>query len=85
MEDWSCRKPHPGRDGVARAVKLRDGKSYSERVIQHLYTLELQCQERPRKNPELNAQAREFRLKRQSAENASAIIRELAEDESQEI
>ena len=59
-----------GRDGVTRAVKLRAGKCYSERAIQYLY---------------LNVQAREFRPKRQSAANASAIIRELAEDESQEI
>ena len=35
-----------GRDGVTRAVKLRAGKSYLERAIQHLYPLELQCQER---------------------------------------
>ena len=74
-----------GTDGVARAVKPQAGKSYLERAIQHLYPLELQCQERPRKNPELNAQAREIRPKRQSAANASAIIRELAEDEIQEI
>ena len=74
-----------GRDGVTRTVKLPAGKSYLERAIQHLYPLELQCQERPRKNPELNVQAREFRPKRQSAANASAIIRELAEDKSQEI
>ena len=42
-----------GRDGVTCAVKLRAGKSsYLERAIQHLYSLELQCQERPRKNPD---------------------------------
>ena len=70
---------------MTRAVKLRAGKSYLERAIQHLYPLGLQCQERPRKNPELNVQASEFKPKRQSAANASAIIRELAEDESQEI
>ena len=32
-----------GRCGVTRAVKLRAGKSYLERAIQHLYPLELQC------------------------------------------
>ena len=53
------------RDVVTPVVKLRAGKSYSERAIQHLDPIELQCQERPRKNPELNAQARESRPKRQ--------------------
>ena len=33
----------PGRDGIVRAVKLRAGKSYLERAVQHLYPLELAC------------------------------------------
>eukprot|EP00795_Rhopilema_esculentum_P008006 gene8006-13915_t len=32
-----------GRDGVVQAAKLRAGKSYLERPIQHLYPLELSC------------------------------------------
>ena len=30
-----------GRDGVVRAVRLRAGKSYLERAVQHLFPLEL--------------------------------------------
>ena len=32
-----------GRDGVVRAIRLRAGKSYLERAIQHLYPMELSC------------------------------------------
>ena len=32
-----------GRDGVVHGVRLRAGKSYLERPIQHLYPLELSC------------------------------------------
>ena len=34
---------YTGSDGVIRAVKLRAGKSYMERPIQHLYPMELHC------------------------------------------
>ena len=44
-----------GRDGVVRAVRLRAGKSFLERAVQHLYPLELSCD---REQPTvLNAQA----------------------------
>lgn len=32
-----------GRDGVVRAAKLRAGKSFLERPVQHLFPLELVC------------------------------------------
>ena len=32
-----------GRDGVVRGARLRNGKSYLERPVQHLYPLELSC------------------------------------------
>ena len=32
-----------GRDGIVRVVKLRAGKTYLERSINHLYPLELSC------------------------------------------
>ena len=32
-----------GRDGIVRAARLRSGKNYIERAIQHLYPLELRC------------------------------------------
>ena len=33
----------PGRDGILREVRLRAGKSFLERPVQHLYPLELSC------------------------------------------
>ena len=36
----------PVKDGVVRAVQPRADKSYLERVVQHLYSLELQCDRR---------------------------------------
>ena len=33
----------PGKDDVVRAVRLRAGKSFLERSVQHLYPLELDC------------------------------------------
>ena len=44
-----------GRDGIVRAVRLRAGKSYLERTIQHLYPMELSCD---RKKPEKNLDPR---------------------------
>ncbi|XP_044174280.1 uncharacterized protein LOC122957901 [Acropora millepora] len=48
-----------GRDGVIRAVKLRTGKSILERLIQHLYPLELSCDdpENVARPTQLDAQA----------------------------
>ena len=34
---------YEGKDGVVRAVRLRAGKSFMERPVQHLYPLELSC------------------------------------------
>ena len=32
-----------GRDGVVRAIRLRAGRLYLEHAIQHLYLMELSC------------------------------------------
>jgi len=42
-----------GRDGVVRAVGLRAGKSFLERALQHLFPLELSCDQEQwlRKDP----------------------------------
>ena len=50
-----------GRDGVVRGSRLRDGKSYLERPVQHLYPLELSC-DRPveERRVTLSAQAPKF-------------------------
>ena len=62
-----------GRDGVVKAVRLRAGKSYLERAIQHLYPMELSCDQQleeqagGRAAVKLNPDAREFRLTRRAA------------------
>jgi hypothetical protein len=73
----------PGRDGVVRAVKLRAGKRFLERPIQHLYPLELSV-DRPKSTyppSGLNADAREFRPKRREAIAAQEKIRQTMQDE----
>ena len=72
----------PGRDGVIRAVRLRSGKSFLERPIQHLYPLELSC-DMPVKerSATFNAEAREFQPRRQAAAAARDRIRAIAAEE----
>ena len=74
-----------GKDKVVRAARLRAGKSYLERPIQHLYPLELTCDITPTSksndkkssDSELNANASEFKPKR----NAAAIARLKMQDD----
>ena len=75
-----------GRDGVVRAVRLRAGKSYLERAVQHLFPLELSCdqEQRVREDPSLNPRAREFRPVRRAAAVAAENIRRIAEEEAVE-
>ena len=65
---------YEGKDGIVRAVKLRAGKSYMERAVEHLYPLELSCdvkpKEKPRQQPMLNIEAQVFRPRRAAAELA---------------
>ena len=62
-----------GRDGVVRAIWLRAGKSCLERAVQHLYPMELSCDQQREEQKEaggvstLNASAREFRPIRNAA------------------
>ena len=72
---------YPGRDGIIRAVRLRAGKSYLERPIQHLYPLELACDMGPPEPADLNTEAAEFRPKRKAALKATKKIQEIAESE----
>ena len=62
---------YEGKDGIVRAVKLRAGKNFMERPIQHLYPLELSCNIRSNQETEaaaeLNANATEFRPRRDAA------------------
>ena len=72
----------PGRDGVVRSVRLRAGKSFLERPIQHLYPLELSCDRTAVVlNRSLNPKAPVFRSKRDAAVAANVRIQNQAEDE----
>ena len=61
-----------GRDRVVRGAKLRAGRSYLERPVQHLYPMELSCDT-------LSAEAPVFRPSRDAAVAARARIKDAAE------
>ena len=72
-----------GRDGVLRAVKLRAGKTFLERAIQHLYPLELKCDKVPERATtpsRLNVEAPAFRPRRDAAVAAELLIQDAIED-----
>ena len=72
-----------GRDGKVRAVKLRAGKTFLERPIQHLYPLELACDKVPERAaapPQLNAAAPVFRPRRDAAVAATLRIYDAIEE-----
>ena len=71
-----------GRDGVVRAVRLRAGKSYLERAVQHLFPLELSCDQEQcvREDPSLNRRAREFHSVRRAAAVAAENIHRIEEE-----
>ena len=72
----------PGSDGVIRAVKLRAGKSYLERPIQHLYPLQLSYDRTPDKSKAaLNAEAPTLRPARVATVAARARIQSIASGE----
>ena len=79
-----------GRDGVVRTIRLRAGKSYLERACQHLYPIELSCDQQREEQKEgggmsqLNSSAREFRPIRCAAIIAANNIRRLACEEAAE-
>ena len=73
---------YPGRDGVVRAARLRSGKSFLERPLQHLYPLELSCVCAVQGSPAvLSADAPTFRPRRQASLQAEQRIRQIAEAE----
>ena len=72
-----------GRHGKVRGVKLRAGKTFLERPIQHLYPLELTCDKVPERAaapPQLIAGASVFRPWRDAAAAATLRIHDVAED-----
>ena len=70
-----------GRDGVVRAAKLRAGKGFLERAIQHLYPLELSCDKTIATTPApLNPDAPTSRPKRDAAAAANLRLQDLGRD-----
>ena len=73
-----------GRDGVIRADKLRAGKSFLERPVQHLYPLELSCDRTNATIPApLIVDAPTFRPRRNAAVAATLRIQDMARDEQE--
>ena len=78
-----------GRDGVVRAVKLRAakvraGRGFMERPIQHLYPLELSCDRNLTlcNDTPLNPTAMEFRPRRDAAVGARQRIEDIVEQDT---
>ena len=72
---------YKGRDGNVRAVKLRAGKSYLERPVNHLYPLDLSCDRTDPVQVILDPEAPSFRPRRDAAVAALHRIQEVAEVE----
>ena len=72
-----------GRDGVVRAAKLRAGKSFLERPVQHLFPLELACDnpERIRNTIDPNPEPRPSRPRRDAAVAAGLRIQDALQEE----
>ena len=73
-----------GRDGVVRAVKLRVGTSRLQRAVQHLFPLELSC-DQPRAeeggSTALSTETPEFRPRRDAAVAANLRMRDVTQSE----
>ena len=71
-----------GRDGVIRGTKLKSGKSFLERPIQHPYPLELSCDKTIQTPPvTLNADAPVYRPRRDAAAAARFRIQDINDNE----
>ena len=73
----------PGKDEVVRAVKLRAGKSYLERPVQHLYPLELSCNKCDVQPTKLNGEAPPFCPRRDAAAAENLGIQENFQNEQE--
>ena len=74
-----------GRDGIVRGAKLKAGKLTLEQAVQHLYPLELQCDNATVTGTmKLNADAREFRPRHDAAAIATLSMRDQAKEDNQE-
>ena len=77
---------YPGADGEVKAVKLRVSNKVYERAIQHLYPMELPCnlEKMNQDGKELNADAEEFKPRRNAAAIANLRIKDQAKHENVE-
>ena len=73
-----------GRDGMVRAAKVKTFKGYLERAIQHLYPLELSCDEYNTKKLDPNTPVFTPRSRRDAAAAANLRIQQSAEDDEEE-
>ena len=73
-----------GRDGIIRAARMRAGKGVIERAVQHLYPLELSVDRAP-KTANLNPTVPSFRPRRAAAVVAKERIKEITNDEQDEL
>ena len=79
----------PSRDGVIRGVRLKTKNGYLERAVQHLYPLELWCDDesddaKAKDNDNennLNVHAKEFRPRRSAAAVSELLSKEMLENE----
>ena len=68
-----------GKDGVVRAVKLRAGKPFLERPVQHLYPLELSYDLEKENRTPTNPKAPPFRPRRDAALAADLRVKDICE------
>ena len=75
-----------GHDGVLCVAKLRVGKYHLDRVVQHLYPLELSCDvSKPKNNtPNLDRTVQAFKPKRDAAAAAMIRFQEIAKEKEKE-
>ena len=72
-----------GRDGTVRGAKLKTAKGTLERAIQHLFPLELSCDETPPKRA-MNPTAVEFEYQPRKKRDAAAVAELRIQDEAAE-
>ena len=70
-----------GKDGVVRGAKIKTPNGSLERAVQHLYPLELTCDESQFQKPNPTAPTFQPRVKRDAAAAARLRIQEIKEDE----
>ena len=74
-----------GRDGVIRGARLRAGKSYLERPVQHLFPMELSCDRNPPDDLKSNSKEPEVETRRPTRAAAVAARKLLADIATSEL